>query len=228
MLEQYFTGTVSQAIVVRSPVTFLIVYAAGILTSLSPCILSMVPVMVGYIGGYGQPDKTRGFVVSSAFVLGLAVTFSILGISAALLGRIFGQIGKGWYVIVALVAIVMGLQLFGLIHFNFPGLQQMPVKAKGMIGAFLVGLFFGLVASPCATPVLAVIMAYVASQGDLVYGAGLLFVYGLGHGFPLLLVGTFTAAFKGLNIVRKYSQYVNYACGSILIGLGIYFLTRVL
>ena len=224
--ELFFKQTIPNALASGGLSILILVFLGGVLTSLSPCILSMLPVMLGYIGGLEKPTKTKGFITSAFFVLGLAVTFSILGVVAALLGKAFGQIGPAWLYIIGFFAIIMGLQLIGIINFNLPGLKTMPEKRGGVLGAFGVGLLFGLVASPCATPVLAVLMTYVAGQGVLWYGALLLFIYGLGHGLPLLIAGTFTAVLKGLPRIMKWSQYITYLSGGILITLGLYFFMR--
>ncbi|MHB8171491.1 MAG: cytochrome c biogenesis protein CcdA [Thermincolia bacterium] len=223
--DRFFKETIPDALAEGGWLILLLVFLGGIITSLSPCILSMLPVMVGYVGGLEQPSKTKGFLTSGAFVLGLSVTFAILGVVASLLGKAFGQIGSFWLYLIGFFSIVMGLQLFGVLNFNLPGLKAMPGK-KGFLGSFGVGLLFGLVASPCATPVLAVLMTYVASEGQLWYGAVLLFIYGLGHGLPLLVAGTFTAVLKDLPRLQRWSQYVNYVSGSILVVLGLYFLYR--
>lgn len=224
-MEQFFAQTVPQAVENVSLLSFVIVYLGGVVTSISPCMLSMIPLMVGYIGGYGETSRLKGFVMSFSFVLGLSVTFAILGIAAALLGRIFGQIGDAWLYIIAGVAILMGLQLLGVINISFPTLSKMPVKGGGITGAFVFGLLFGLVASPCATPVLAVIIAFVAAKGQIWYGGALLFSYGLGHGLPLLIVGTFTAVLKSFAGFQRWAKYTTYASGILLIIFGLYFLT---
>lgn len=221
----FFTNLVSQSLSGNLGLALPLIFVAGIVTSLSPCILSMVPVLVGYVGGYSNPSRLKGFSMSFMFVLGLGVTFAILGITAASFGRVFGQIGSHWYLIMAAVAILMGLQLLGVFNINLPGLKTMPIKTKGIVGSFFMGLFFGLVASPCATPVLAVILTYLASKGDLVFGGLMLFTYGLGHGTPLLVAGTFTGAIKNLRQFQKYSSYVTYASAGILILLGAYLLS---
>jgi len=222
----FFKDTLPRALSNGGLTIILLVFLGGLMTSLSPCILSMLPVMLGYIGGLEKPSKTKGFITSVSFVLGLAVTFAILGTAAALLGKAFGQIGPAWIYIIGLFSIIMGLQLIGVININLPGLQAMPEKRGGVFGSFGVGLLFGLVASPCATPVLAVLMTYVAGQGMLWYGALLLFIYGLGHGLPLIIAGTFTAVLKSLPRLQKWGHYFTYLSGSLLIVLGLYFFTR--
>lgn len=225
MINQFIHQTIPSFLSQGHWLTFLVIFVGGVLTSISPCVLSMVPVTIGYIGGYSGGSRKQGFIMSLAFVVGLGVTFAILGLTASAVGKVFGQLGSGWYYSLAAVSIIMGLSLLGVINLRFPTLSKMPFKAASPGGAFLVGLLFGLVASPCATPVLAVIMTYVASKGQPVYGGALLFVYGLGHGLPLLIVGTFTAALKGLPRLQRWSQYTTYLSGAILIGLGLYLLT---
>lgn len=224
-VQNFFKQTVPQSLANISLLTLVIIFLGGLITSLSPCIISMVPVIVGYVGGYSKTSRRQGFFMSLSFVLGLSVTFAILGISAALLGKIFGQIGVGWLYLVSVVSLVMGLNLLGIVNLKFPTLQKMPVKGSGTYGSsFLVGLFFGLVASPCATPVLAVLMTYVAGSGQLWYGGLLLFIYGLGHGVPLLVVGTFTSSIKQMPRFQKWGHYMTYLSGTVMIGLGLYFL----
>ncbi|MBO8168614.1 MAG: cytochrome c biogenesis protein CcdA [Thermoanaerobacteraceae bacterium] len=223
-----FSQLVPQAIDQITVTTFLIIYLSGIATSLSPCVLSMVPVLVAYVGGYGEASKGRGFVLSLAFSLGLATTFSIMGLVAASLGTVFGSIGDGWYYFMAAVAIAMGLNLMGFYQINWPTLNLVAPRKRGLIGAYLVGLFFGLVASACSTPVLAVILAYVATKGQLLGGGALLFVYGLGHGFPLLLVGTFTGLLKKMATMQKWGHVLNTISGLILVVLGLYYISLAL
>lgn len=224
--EAFFKETIPKALNEGGLLILIFVFLGGLMTSLSPCILSMLPVMFGYIGGLEKPTKTKGFITSFSFVLGLAVTFAILGIVASLLGKVFGQIGAVWLYMVGFFAILMGLQLIGAVNIDLPGLETMPEKKGGILGSFGVGLLFGLVASPCATPVLAVLMAYVAGQGTLWYGGLLLFIYGLGHGLPLIIAGTFTAVLKSLPRLQRWAHYITYLSGSLLIVLGLYLFTR--
>jgi len=224
--ESFFKDTIPNALSTGGLTILILVFLGGIMTSLSPCILSMLPVMLGYIGGLEKPTKIKGFITSVSFVLGLAVTFAILGIVASLLGKAFGQIGSSWLYIIGLFSIIMGLQLIGVININLPGLKAMPEKKGGFLGSFGVGLLFGLVASPCATPVLAVLMTYVAVQGVLWYGALLLFIYGLGHGLPLIIAGTFTAVLKSLPRLKRWSHYITYLSGGLLIMMGLYLFGR--
>ena len=203
------------------------VFAAGILTSLSPCVLPLIPLLIGYIGGSAKGAK-KGLLMSLSFVAGLGITFAILGIMASYMGSIFGQIGSGWFVFLALLAIVMGLQLLGVINLNFPGLKRLPFKASSPSGALLTGAAFGLIASPCATPMLAAILTFVSVQRQVVYGGLLLFTYGLGLGGSLMVVGSFTALLKEMPHFSSYSKYFTQFSGIILILFGLFLLYRIL
>lgn len=187
----------------------------------------MIPLIVGYIGGSRDLPKRRAFWISLVFAVGLAVTFMLLGVAASLLGSLLGG-GRYWYYIVAAVCLIIGLQLLGVIHIPYPAwfsrLQER-VSSRGLWGAFLIGLVSGLVASQCATPILAVILTYVmAAKTGMVYGALLLFIYALGRGVPIVLAGTFTGVLKNLRGIGKWSGWIEKASGIILLALGVYFL----
>lgn len=224
MLNHYLTVTIPQILSGLSLASLLGIYLAGVLTSISPCMLAMMPVMIGFIGGYGQSSRRKGFLLGVFFVFGLACTFALLGILAVTLGGVFGQVGIWWYYGVALISIVMGLNLLEMLPLRFPALAIVPPRLGGYFGAFVLGLIFGVVASPCTTPVLVAILAMVSTSGKIVDGAVLLFVYGLGHGLPLLLVGTFTVAAKGLTRLRAWTRGINYFSGALLILVGCYFI----
>ncbi|MEL7566978.1 MAG: cytochrome c biogenesis protein CcdA [Dehalobacterium sp.] len=223
-METFLNETIPYMLRDVSPVTFIAIFTAGLLTSISPCILSIIPVMVGYIGGYGRLSKVKGFFLSLSFVLGMSLTFALLGMAAVAFGTIFGKVGAIWYLIIGGISILMGLNLWQVWQMRLPGLKIVPPRIGGFLGAFLVGLFFGIVASPCATPVLVAILAMVTSTANVSLGGFLLFAYGLGHGVPLLLTGTFTGFVKGIKIFQKNAQYINYISGTLLVMIGLYFI----
>lgn len=220
-LTHFISTVLPERIAQRSLLTLVLVFVGGLVTSISPCILSMVPLLVGYIGGYDRGPRSRGFVMSLSFVTGLALTFAILGFVAAYFGRVFGQVGQIWYYLLAAVAIIMGLQLLGVLAFELPGLKKIPFRKAGLGGTLFMGMLFGLVASPCATPVLAVIITYAAVQAEPYYGSGLLFLYGMGHGVPLLAAGTFTGLAGNLPKISKYTHYLSYISGLVLVLAGL-------
>jgi len=170
------------------------VFLGGLLSASSPCVLAILPLVIGYVGGASGGDQKKSIAYSLLFALGLAITFTILGAIAALLGQLFGQVGRAWYWVVGLLVIAMGLSMMGLFQVSIPLPMSMQPKTKGGLGAFLVGLLFGIASSPCATPVLVVILTYVAAQGKVVYGILMLFVYAIGH-VALIIVAGISAGF---------------------------------
>jgi cytochrome c-type biogenesis protein len=206
---------------------YLIVFFGGVLTSLGPCNLATIPLIVGFVGGSHGLSHRRSFALSFAFALGLAITFMALGLLAAMLGMWIGGGSRWWYYLVALICFVIGLQMLGVLNFNLPmifgGLRER-IGLKGIPGALALGLISGLVASQCATPVLAAILTYVMAKGSLTYGATLLFVYALGRGVPVVLAGTFTGVLKEMQAIGRWSTVIERASGVIVLMVGFYFL----
>lgn len=176
-------------------------YLGGIIATASPCILASIPLIIGYVGGYAGDSRKQAFLYSLTFVVGLALVMSGLGAAAALMGTLFGDVGSYWYFLVAVILMVMGLKLSGLIKLRL-GTSNPKVlpKQTGLLGALILGMLFGLVLSPCASPVLAVILALVALQGKVLYGTTLLFTYAVGQGTLIILAGTFTG------VINAYLQ----------------------
>jgi len=190
----------------------------------------MIPLVIGYVGGYAEGSQKKAVQYSIVFVLGLTITFTVLGIIAGAMGRLFGDVGSFWNYVLPPVAILLGLQLLGafrFIKFNIGVSQRFLPKRKALIGALLMGLFFGIVASPCATPVLAVILTFAATKKDIAYSGGLLLAYALGHWVLVLGAGISTAFAQRVLESRGLSNFSDYskkAGGVILIGVGIYLL----
>jgi cytochrome c-type biogenesis protein len=206
---------------------YFIVFLAGLVTSLGPCNLTTIPLIVGFVGGSRDLSRVKAFALSLSFALGLAVTFVALGVAAALVGAWIGGASHWWFYFVAAVCIIIGLQMLGVFHLNLPtffgGLRE-KIDLKGIPGAFALGLVSGFVASQCATPVLAAVLTYIMAEGAVAYGATLLFVYALGRGVPIILAGTFTGALKGMLSFSKWAPMIEKASGIIVLAVGFYFL----
>jgi cytochrome c-type biogenesis protein len=208
-----------------SPLALLLVFAGGVLTSIGPCNMAMIPLIVAYVGGSRDLTRGRSFVLSATFATGLAITFMLLGVLVSLVGGFVGAGHKWFYYVVAGVCILIGLHLLGLIHLPMPDFladQRQRMTWRGVPGALLLGLVSGLVASQCATPVLAAILTYVMAEGSLAYGALLLFVYALGRGVPIVIAGTFTGALKGFLAFGRWAGVLEKVSGAIIIGVGLY------
>ena len=206
---------------------YLLVFAGGIITSVGPCNIAMIPLVIAFVGGQKDVGRGRSLALSAAFALGLAITLMVLGVIAALVGGMIGGNGKIWYYVVAAVCIVMGLQWARIIALPLPDWgagSREKVKRKGLLGALLLGLASGLVASGCATPALAAILTLVMSRGAILYGASLLLVYGLGRGVPIMAFGTFAGLLKLIPQIMRWSARLEQASGVLMIGIGLYFL----
>jgi len=205
---------------------YALVFLGGVVTSLGPCNMATIPLIVGYVGGSHEVTRRRAFVLSTTFAVGLAITFMLLGVVAALVGGLIGGTSRVWFYVVAAVCVVIGLQMLGVIRLSAPtalaGARER-VGLRGVPGALALGLVSGLVASQCATPVLAAILTYVMADGSLVHGAILLLVYALGRGVPVVLAGTFTGVVKRLRAAHRWTGAIERGSGVVMIGVGMYF-----
>ena len=192
-----FLDNIEQIVAAYPLLAFGAVFLAGVISSASPCVLATIPLVVGFVGGYSDGDRMKAFRYSLAFILGLSLTFTAFGAAAGLLGTMFGTLGGGWYVVAGAVAVLMGLQMVGLYEIRLPIRRDYKPKRDGIVGSFLLGLFFGIVSSPCATPVLVVVLTLVAGKGQVLYGIALLFCYAIGHCLLMLCAGTFTGFVEG-------------------------------
>ena len=204
---------------------FLAVFLAGIISAASPCVLAAIPLIIGYVGGYSEGNKKKTALYSLVFILGLSLTFTLLGVAASMMGGFLSFMGRWLYIGLAVIAVAMGLQLMGIISIPLPFQKTRMVKSKGLWGAFFLGLLTGTVSSPCATPVLAVILAYVSTQGDMLYGGSLLFAYAVGHCALIFIAGLsigLTESIVGSKGIRNFSLYSKRFSGAILAAAGLY------
>ena len=208
-----------------------IVLLGGVATSFTPCVYPVIPIIVGYIGGQGDGSKLNGLILSSSYVLGMALTYSFLGALAALTGRFFGQIQNNpiAYLIVANIIIFFGLSMMGLVSIPVPSFLNRSGSVRtrrGIAGAFWLGLASGLITAPCTVAILGVLLTFIATRQNVLFGVSLLFTYALGMGFLLILAGTFTGLLKTLPKSGRWMQRAQTVFGLFMIALGEYYLVR--
>jgi cytochrome c-type biogenesis protein len=242
------------------PFTLALVFSGGLLTSLGPCSLSLLPVTLAYLAGFGGREPRRGtdagttvgsdaeaahgllvagadpaVAVASAarpslpwqrslsFAAGIVLSLVLLGLASGLLGHLYGSLPTQVPLLVAVVAVVMGLNLLGLLRFPLPAGPD-PDRWRRLVPAPLAplaaGLAFGLAATPCTTPVLAVLLTWMAQSGRPLTGMLLLIAFGAGQVVPLLVAGTAAASLPTLLGLRRIGQWIPPISGVVLLTTG--------
>lgn len=202
-----------------------IALVGGLIAALNPCCLALYPAAAATCCRVRESAVRRSLPNSAAFVVGMAMAMSVLGIGVALAGRITSGGGSFLRYAVAIVPLLMGMQVLGWIRLPFPTFSMTQSKL-GVASAFGCGFLLSLVIAPCGTPVLASVLSYAAFKENAYYGALLLFVYGLGAGIPLIAAASISSRFAQRLDLRGYRYWVDRATGTLLLGLGFYLLWR--
>ena len=203
----------------------LIAVLAGILTSFTPCSLSTIPLVMGYVGGTKQRDTKRSFLLSVTFALGMAITYTALGVIASTLGGMIGAASGWWYIVLGVLMALLALQTYGIFNFIPSTYLVSKNKKRGFIGAFLAGILGGVFSSPCSTPVLVALLAIVAGSGSILWGTLLLLLYSIGHGTLTVIAGTSVGFVQKLSASEKYgklSKALNIVLGTLLLLIAFY------
>jgi cytochrome c biogenesis protein CcdA len=229
-MYDHFVNNVGQYLHTNPWLALVAVFVGGVLTATNPCVLVMIPLMMSFVAGTKDEKSSvlRAFSLSFVFVLGLAITFTMLGMVASLAGKLYGDVSVGWNWVVAVVCIIMGLHLMEVLTLPMPSLGgRVQPKSRGVFGALLLGLLFGLVSAPCAGPILIVLLTYLAGSGaSVTWGGVLLLVYALGHSVLILIAGTSMGAARVLIENRKASRVMSIlrrSAGAAIVLVGLYF-----
>ena len=210
---------------------FLASFAGGIIASISPCSLAMLPLIVGYVGGYSKETPIRTFIQLCCFILGTAIVFSVIGIICAITGSVFASALGGYFtLIIASLLIVMGLKITEILDFEMPVIiKSMPVNNTNSLFLYpiLLGIAFALAGTPCSTPILAGIMAFAAMGKSLFAAVLMLFLFALGQGIILIIAGLFTSSLKNIKQHSNITNVVTKISGILLIIVGIYLYYKV-
>ena len=226
-LLQAFSDTSQTAWYVLLIASFL----GGLLASLSPCSLAMLPLIIGYVGGYSKETPFRTFLQLCCFILGTAIVFTIIGIVCALTGSVFASALGGYFtLLVASLLMVMGLKLLEILDFETPTIiKAMPTNSTNSIFLYpvLLGITFALAGTPCSTPILAGIMAFAAIGKNLYLAIVMLFLFALGQGVILILAGLFTSSLKSMQYLAKYTEILLKVSGLLLVAVSFYMYWKV-
>ena len=199
----------------------LISFLGGVLSSISPCSLGMIPLIIGYVGGYSDNDKFKTFIQLSSFVFGLAFVLTIIGIICALTGNVFASFGGTyWVLFLASLILILGLNLLGFIELNLTPLVKRFPKGNStslFIYPFIIGAMFAFAASPCSTPILAGIMSFATLSNNIILAALMLLLFSLGQGVVVVLAGIFTSFLKEMRNLSSISEILMKISGVLLI-----------
>lgn len=222
------------------PALVAVIFGLGFASGLSPCSLPTVALVIAYVGNNGNRGKLHGFLLALSFVIGIALVLTIIGGFSGFLGGLLtqgksvfakGAIGLRIFVsTVSVIFILLGLWMMQVINFDgFNLMGRMNVdKGSGARGAFLLGLPFGIAASPCTLPVTIAVLLFLAARGNVLESLLLMFIYAIGRSVPILAAGTFTGILARINGFSKWQKVIEKIGGSVMITIGIYFFFRTL
>lgn len=204
----------------------IIAFIAGILTSLSPCSLGMLPLIVAYVGGYSKDNHKKLLLQLISFSIGLSTILSIIGVFCALTGKVFSNLASPIIILlIASILSILGLSLLGIIELPMPNfVKKIPQNKNGSVFVipFIVGTIFALVSSPCSTPILASIMTIATVSKNIVFSILLLFSFAIGQCVIIIIAGLFTSFLKNSQKITKYTAISMKISGLILIAVAIY------
>ncbi len=224
MLDSLLTS-LSESIAASGWLSTIIALAAGLITSITPCALSQVPLVLGYVGKEASPGKA--FRLSLVYALGTAVTFTAFGIAAALLGTLIGNAGRWWYLVLGILMVLMALQMWGIINVIPSTYLAAMNRRRGYIGALAAGVLGGIFSSPCSTPVLVVLLSIAATEGEVIRGGFLLLLYSIGCTALAVVLGSSPALIRKLgskSSFRTAGKVLNAVLGIIVLAIGLYML----
>ncbi len=207
--------------------SLILVFLGGLALNLTPCVYPLIPITVGYFGGQSEGSTKKLFTLGVLYVLGMAFTYSVIGVITALSGAVFGALLQNTLVILAIVAVLIALSLsmFGFYEFKLP--DSWVAKAGGAkggyFGALFMGLTMGIVAAPCIGPFVLGLVTYVGAKGDPFYGFLMFFTLAVGLGLPYLFLALFSGKIKSLPRAGFWMDAIKHIFGFILLGMALYF-----
>jgi cytochrome c-type biogenesis protein len=218
----------------NQPLTALVVlFGAGLATSLTPCVYPMIPITAGILGGVGSVRRSRGrtLMLTGVYVLGLALVYSVLGLLAALTGTLFGTVSSSpWaYFVMGNLLLVFGLALLDVFSVNAPA--RLAAWVGGLAGdsvggVFALGATSGLVAAPCGAPAFAAVLTFVSTTRSAGLGFLYLFAFSLGLTALLIAVGLFSGTLAALPRAGRWTLWIKRAAGVLLLAMAEYYFVR--
>jgi len=231
MLMVQFTENIKEYLAGASLLAYPAAYLAGVLISFTPCVYPIIPIQLGFIGGRSAANSSaverrafdpNGLALSLIFVIGMSVVYAALGAFAGLTGTLFGSwTASPWtFIIVGNVVLLMALSMFGMFSFQFPQVfsRWNPArKGKGYSSALLIGASSGLIVGPCTAPALGATLAFVGTQANIFFGITVLFVFALGMGTLMIVLGSFSGLLAAIPPSGIWMTRVKAVFGALLL-----------
>lgn len=206
-------------------------FLGGLLASISPCSLAMLPIIIGYVGGYSKENPAKILMQMLFFVLGSSLVFATLGVICAVTGKVFISFAPGYFILLlSSLLMVMGLNVLGLLDFNIPVIIKQIPQSSGhntILYPILIGAIFAIAGTPCSTPILAGIMTFASMSSNIMFAVLMLFMFSLGQGLILVIAGVFTSSLKGFKSFATISEILLKASGVLLIGSSLYLFYKI-
>ena len=206
-------------------------FTGGVIASVSPCSIAMLPLMIGYVGGCSKETPFRTFIQLLCFILGTAVVFTIIGIICAVTGSVFASALGGYFTLMmASLLLVIGLKITDILDFEIPVIiKSMPQNNTNSLVLYplLLGIAFALAGTPCSTPILAGIMVFAVIGKNLAASVIMLFLFAIGQGIILILAGIFTSTIKNIKKFSNITDKFVKLSGWLIILVSIYLYYRV-
>lgn len=226
-MNELFTA-LTRAVEGKPAIALAAAFVWGILSIiLSPCHLTSIPLIVGFIDGQGRMSTRRAFLISTLFAAGILLTIGVIGAATAAAGRMMGDLGPWASYFVAAILLVVGLHLVDVIPMPWSGPGQVGMKRKGMLAAFILGLVFGIALGPCTFAYMAPMLGvtFALARTNPLYGIALLSLYGIGHCAVIVAAGTSTElvqSYLNWNEKSKGAVIVKTLCGFLVMAGGVY------
>lgn len=206
-------------------------FLGGLLASISPCSLAMLPIIIGYVGGYSHESPIKILLQMIFFVFGSSLVFATIGVLCAVTGKVFVSFAPTYFILLlASLLLVMGLNIIGALDFSLPVIIKEIPQSSGknmVLYPILIGAVFALAGTPCSTPILAGIMAFASLSTNILSAVLMLFMFSLGQGLILIIAGVFTSSLKGLKNFAHVSEVLLKLSGVLLVLSSIYIFYKI-
>lgn len=230
-MENYLTMLTQGGTEHFSLIMLAVSFLGGLLASISPCSLAMLPIIIGYVGGYSHENPAKTFLQMLFFVFGSSLVFATIGIICAVTGKVFVSVAPVYFILLlASLLMVMGLNIIGILDFNMPVIIKEIPQSSGqnvVLYPILIGAVFALAGTPCSTPILAGIMAFASLSTNIMSAVLMLFMFSLGQGLILIIAGVFTSSLKGLKSFAHISEILLKCSGVLLVLSSLYLFYKI-